>query len=681
MKRLTFLFSTTMVMLLVSCLIASPASAATITVRARGISGTEQIRLNVNEAVVKAWTLTTSMADYTATTSFCGDCKVKDYNDADSNDGKAVQVDYIIVDGTTFQAEDQAINTGCSSPYSEWLYCNGYIDFGNVVICHTLSVSLTSLSLAAAGGSTGTFDVNSDTDWTVSSNQTWLTVNPASGSNNGTVTVTAQQNNTGAARTATVTVSATGVTSKTVTVTQAPVLAVYPTEITLGAAENSSSTFNIASSRSWTVSSDQTWLTVNPTSGSNNGTVTVTAQQNNTGAARTATVTVSATGVTPRTVTVAQSGSIDASYEIGTWSGFRTAAITYTFDDGYMNGLYDTAIPMFNEPQFGFKLTAFPVTSWTSRWSDLQAAAAVGHEVGDHTVTHNDNWCSWSASQQATEYANSQSTINSYIPGNQCITVAYPFCCVTNQSTVATYFIAGRTCPAATPNPATPSDFYSIQSVFLGDQGLKTLADITAYDDAVAGIGGWGVFTIHALDSDSGYSPLPSTVLRGSLEYLAARRSTFWVSTFSNVVRYIKERNAASISETSNTGNSITVLVTDTLSNTIYNYPITIRRPLPSGWTSVIVQQNGQPVTSSIVMVGSTQYVMFNVVPDGGDVVLSRYGDFSGNGIVDMNDLSVFFSFWLVNDCNETAGVDLNEDCLVNFYEFAVLAENWLQTP
>lgn len=55
------------------------------------------------------------------------------------------------------------------------------------------------------------------------------------------------------------------------------------------------------------------------------------------------------------------------------------------------------------------------------------------------------------------------------------------------------------------------------------------------------------------------------------------------------------------------------------------------------------------------------------------------YGDFSGNGIVEANDLGDFLDFWLVNDCNQTADVDLNEDCTVNFYEFAVLAENWLK--
>ncbi|MGD0591270.1 MAG: malectin domain-containing carbohydrate-binding protein [Bacteroidota bacterium] len=84
----------------------------------------------------------------------------------------------------------------------------------------TLSVSTTSLSVGAAANSTGSFSITSNVSWTVSSNQTWLTVSPASGSNNGTVTVTAQQNTGTSTRSATVTVAATGVSSQTVTVTQ-----------------------------------------------------------------------------------------------------------------------------------------------------------------------------------------------------------------------------------------------------------------------------------------------------------------------------------------------------------------------------------------------------------------------------------------------------------------------------
>jgi peptidoglycan-N-acetylglucosamine deacetylase len=385
----------------------------------------------------------------------------------------------------------------------------------------------------------------------------------------------------------------------------------------------------------------------------------------------------------------AYSGTVAAPYQVGTWSGFRTAAITYTFDDDLPNQLA-VAISMFNEPNFGFKATLFEVTGTTfymlPNWNGLRDAAAAGHEIGDHTVDHV-SLGGLPDADQIYQMSVSKAAIDANIPGNQCLTISYPNCSMGKQSLIDDYFIAGRTCTSTTPNPATPSNFYTIQCTILGNEGTNTLAGITGIDNAAATAGGWAVFLIHAIDGDNGYSPLSSTILRQSLQYLDARRSTFWVSTFGNVVRYIRERNDVSVTESSNSGDSITLQVTDTLSNTIYNYPVTLRRPLPAGWGSANVSQNGLPVTSSIVVVNSTAYVMFDVVPDGGDVVLSKgiygsiYGDFTNNGVVDLNDLPVFFHYWLASDCNETIGVDVDEDCIVNFYEFAVLGENWRQAP
>jgi len=373
---------------------------------------------------------------------------------------------------------------------------------------------------------------------------------------------------------------------------------------------------------------------------------------------------------------VAYSGTVAYPYQVGNWPGFRTAAVTYTFDDQCSNQ-FAIAIPMFNE--FGYKLTLYPVINWGPNWTALVNAAAVGHEVGSHTMSH-PSLGGLSLAAQTTELVDSQNTINSHIPGQQCVTLAYPYCAPTNPlSLTATYYIGARHCQGAIEGN-TPGDYYQISSVICGDSGaVKTAADFNTKFVSVAATKGWCVFLIHGIDGDGGYSPLSSSVLRSSLQYLDTRRSTFWVSTFANVVRYIRERNDVSVSESSNDGNNITLQVTDTLSNTIYNYPVTIRRPLPAGWGSANVSQNGLPVTSSIVKVNSTAYVMFDVVPDGGAVVLSRgiYGDFTGNGVVDINDLSGFLKFWLVNDCNGIVGLDVDEDCVVNFDEFAFLAANW----
>ena len=55
------------------------------------------------------------------------------------------------------------------------------------------------------------------------------------------------------------------------------------------------------------------------------------------------------------------------------------------------------------------------------------------------------------------------------------------------------------------------------------------------------------------------------------------------------------------------------------------------------------------------------------------------YGDFDRNDIVDINDLETFVDYWL--DTNDIADADYDDDGIVNSYEFALLAENWLKLP
>ncbi|HSC66856.1 MAG TPA: glycoside hydrolase family 11 protein [Cellvibrio sp.] len=109
----------------------------TLVVRARGVAGGETITLKVNNTVVQSWNLTTTMTNYTATTSLSGGTLVEYANDSGSRD---VQVDYISVNGSVRQSEAQSYNTGVyqsgacggGNGMSEWLHCNGAIGYGNL---------------------------------------------------------------------------------------------------------------------------------------------------------------------------------------------------------------------------------------------------------------------------------------------------------------------------------------------------------------------------------------------------------------------------------------------------------------------------------------------------------------------------------------------------------------------
>ena len=114
----------------------TPNPSNTITIRARGAAGGETIDLWINGATRGTWTLSTTYQDYSISSVISGSDIVSVYfiNDAGDRD---VQIDYAIINGTTYQAENMPINTGgwnynaggCGGAQGEWLHCNGYIQF------------------------------------------------------------------------------------------------------------------------------------------------------------------------------------------------------------------------------------------------------------------------------------------------------------------------------------------------------------------------------------------------------------------------------------------------------------------------------------------------------------------------------------------------------------------------
>jgi peptidoglycan/xylan/chitin deacetylase (PgdA/CDA1 family) len=315
-----------------------------------------------------------------------------------------------------------------------------------------------------------------------------------------------------------------------------------------------------------------------------------------------------------------QAQSIDTLYEVATWRGFTKAAVSYTFDDGLPNQ-YTIAIPMLNE--FGFQATFFEVIDWSPNWSSFQQAVNKGHEIGSHTLSH-PHLGTLSDSLQKIELKNSQEYINSHIYGQECRTIAYPFCEPSVDSITRKYYFAARHCQGNIEK-TTPVDFMNISSIVCGNLGAVNSTDgFNLQVNTAANSKGWVVYLIHALDTDNGYSPLSSTVLRQSLEYLDANRDKFWVSTFGNVAKYIRERNCVSVHQLEMYADSFLVEVQDTMDNSIFNYPISIRYPLPLSWPSAAAFQNGHSIPTSIMLVDTNKFIVFDAVPDSGTVLVKR---------------------------------------------------------
>jgi hypothetical protein len=150
--------------------------------------------------------------------------------------------------------------------------------------------------------------------WSASEAVSWLTLSPASGTGNGTVTLSATTGTLTANTYSTmVTLSAgTGVTPVTVpvtfTVATAPTISISPPSLsytaTQGAANPASQSAAVSSNQAWTASDNASWLTVSPTSGSNSGPITVSVNTATAAlGANTALITVTGGGIT-QTITV-----------------------------------------------------------------------------------------------------------------------------------------------------------------------------------------------------------------------------------------------------------------------------------------------------------------------------------------------------------------------------------------
>ncbi len=162
-----------------------------------------------------------------------------------------------------------------------------------------------------------TANISSNTKWAASTDQTWLTVSPSTGSENGTLIITAEGNSLVTSRNALITVSASGMDPKTILITQngkeeptsepgdSTQVVVSATQVNLTAKE-SNAKIDISSNSTCTAISDQSWLIVSPMNGPGSQTLNLTIEANQTGANRSATITIYVSGVASQSITITQ---------------------------------------------------------------------------------------------------------------------------------------------------------------------------------------------------------------------------------------------------------------------------------------------------------------------------------------------------------------------------------------
>jgi len=173
-----------------------------------------------------------------------------------------------------------------------------------------LTVSPSSINLVGEANATATVTIQANIAWVAKSNQSWLIIDKEDGSGDATINLTTTAKTYQNRRTAQVTVSGGGVATRVVTVTQVfgstLLLEVSPTNLSLGADTDLSSSFNVTSNIDWQVQCNEKWITLDRKNGKDNATISVTGTPNSSNATRNATITITGYGTPSKTVTVVQ---------------------------------------------------------------------------------------------------------------------------------------------------------------------------------------------------------------------------------------------------------------------------------------------------------------------------------------------------------------------------------------
>jgi hypothetical protein len=306
--------------------------------------------------------------------------------------------------------------------------------------------------------------------------------------------------------------------------------------------------------------------------------------------------------------------------DICLWPDDKIAAVTLSIDDN-------------DAPEFdwwigemgkrGWKMTWFVITSYINSanyvqygtWKDFRRLDSLGHDIESHTVHHQLDQDVLPDSVVDAEYRFSQKAINDSIPGHKCRTVAYPGC-LDKPSLAKKYYISGRIC-SGWADKANEINYMEVLTGYFFPEWNPTgwITEITqvtpGYEEYYRG---WFNKFWHRADE--------TTI--SELDLVKENEASIWVGTFTEAAMYSQEYATASIAVSKTASDSITFSIADSMADSIYTYPLTVKVRVNNNWTEAVATQKGKTIPLSPLDYNGNRYVLVKAVPDQGRVTLKR---------------------------------------------------------
>lgn len=241
----------------------------------------------------------------------------------------------------------------------------------------------------------------------------------------------------------------------------------------------------------------------------------------------------------------------------------KSAAVCYAFDDGLLDQA-EIAVPLLEK--YGFTGTFFIIPSQISEnnkkegwgrinWTTLKKMAANGHEISNHSWSHK-NMKTLSDKELIQEIEMADNVILEKI-GQKPVTFAYPYNSFDERVHNAVFkdHIAAR-------------EFqFGIGTHFTTQQG-------NVWVEKLVKDGNWGITMIHGISKGFDFLSSPK-VLDDHFKFVKNLESDVWVSTFSNIIKYVHERDSSAVG-VQYKRNKIICHLSNKLNTLIYNQPLTL---------------------------------------------------------------------------------------------------------
>ncbi len=299
---------------------------------------------------------------------------------------------------------------------------------------------------------------------------------------------------------------------------------------------------------------------------------------------------------------------------IATFKDNKQCAISFSFDDG-PKAVYTHALPLFD--QYGYKATLNLNPERTTKhtdeslgtWEEWQDAHKRGFEIGNHTMNHT---LLLGQPDDVLEYeVNEAYKIITQKMGEPPLNFIFPR---------GRGFFDEKGVKKARERHIAIIDQELLlpvyKKVFLPNLGSDYLSLETAENLTSWGIQNrlWIVPQCHSLKVGpwSSFRPITVEFLRDYLAFIKHKEDVLWIDTFSNIYRYLFEKNQTKIITEKSTPQHLTFRLENKLDSKIYSVPLTvIINPASGKLQKASAKQNNKPLNVEI----RDTVLLVNVVP------------------------------------------------------------------